>query len=1134
MSSDRMHTFSLRLLLFAVLISLFPLTSQAQQNKFIVQSLTTKDGLSQSSVVSLLQDRKGFMWVGTWDGLNRYDGYTFTHYKHSVVDANSLWENMIHTLYEDPAGNLWIGTAGGLNVLNQNTEQLCRIELPYSDIPPAVHGISQSTDGTIWVGTTQGLFKGSLIDANNNVEEISIKKVNGLGDVHIVRLIGLDDESILIGTFDEGIARINIEDDQITRYKHDEFDDQSISSNEVNALFADENGIVWVGTNNGLNKFDVDRETFVQYNQIQNSELLVERVMSVSEDQFDNIWAGCYSGLYKLDKSSETFTNYFSGDRVVSICESKAGILWFGCWNSGIRYYFPDAKQFVHYHHQPNNPNSLSHNSVWCFVEDKKGRVWVGTNRGVNVLDRETGTFTTTFDAPDHPNLKAGSRTLGVWEDLDRDIWLATENGLYELNIETDTFSVYRHDPDDPDSFRDNKVRRVAVDGNNDVWATTKSGLHRVDQETGSVTFYFHDPGDDNSLAGSVIEEVFPDNQGKLWIVLESLALDCYDEAIDGFVHYKIDLDKSLNIALQGITQGKDGLLWIGSNRGFIKFDPETGETRLYSEDDGLSNNYVYGVLEDNYGFIWSTTNYGLCRFDPETETFKNFFSSDGLQDNEFNGGAAYTSPSGELFVGGVNGFNIFDPSQIKDNPYIPPVVIKDFKVLNRSVRAGERTDGRTLLTNAISETEDIELSYKDRVFSFEFVALNYIGSEKNQYAYFMEGFDEDWNYTNSNGGVSYTNLSPGSYTFRVKASNNDGVWNEEGTSVRVKIVPAFYATWWFRLIGLLLVVSVIGFTFILRAKSHRKVQDELERRVHERTDALVEANNEIRRFAGIFNDKSLSLAATSDNFSMNNGVIFSQVSSIAAAVEEMASTIHKMNEISEQNRELASTGISRTQEGSQELNEVVDDNRKMIGDIQDFTKEDIQNLEKENDEIVSIVQVIEDIADQTNLLALNAAIEAARAGEQGRGFAVVADEVRKLAERTTASTKEISSKVNTIRDHTQHVVKGMSEKVQHLVDMADRILNTGTKIKNSSADMQNISDGVINIATAIEQQSAAADDISINLNTVHQNLEGNNNLVGQLNGMAQELKGLSTKLNVLIEENDSVEVAELEEPVAV
>jgi signal transduction histidine kinase/streptogramin lyase len=432
---------------------------------------------------------------------------------------------------------------------------------------------------------------------------------------------------------------------------------------------------------------------------------------------------------------------------------------------------------------------------------------------------------------------------LDIYEDQAGLLWIGTyDNGLNSFDPETERFTRYQEDPNDPSSFKGLTVTEIYQDSQGILWiGSLGGGLNKYDQERGSFTHFQTDPNDPESINSNSIFSIYEDQQGLLWIGTLGDGLIKFDRENEKFTHVQSDSKDSSSLSnnfVVSIFQDREGILWFGTAGGLNKFDPQKGTFTQYREKDGLSNDWVYGILEDEQGNLWLSTNNGLSKFNSHTETFKNFDVSDGLQSNEFNGLSYHKSNSGEMFFGGINGFNVFFPNQIMENPTIPPIVLTSL------AQDGEQVD----LGIAVDSVTEATLKWPDNSFEFEFAALSFAHPEKNQYAYYLEGFEETWNEVGTRRYGQYTRLPGGNYTLRVKGSNNDGIWNEVGTAVEITIVPPFWDTWWFRGVVFLAVLGTIFGGYRLRVRSLEARSRELESRFEQRTAELLETQDALRQ----------------------------------------------------------------------------------------------------------------------------------------------------------------------------------------------------------------------------------------------------------------------------------------------
>jgi ligand-binding sensor domain-containing protein/DNA-binding CsgD family transcriptional regulator len=601
--------------------------------------------------------------------------------------------------------------------------------------------------------------------------------------------------NLWVGTI-EGLDRFDRKTKRFIHYKHHYEDASSLSNNKINTIFEDSQGRLWIGTDGGgLNLLkSLSEKTFVSYHHQPNNSYSLghNKILSIMEDNTGCIWIGTFgSGVNRIDPLKQQFNYYYfdsndSNSQVFSLCEDKDGILWIGTYGSGLKAYNPDTGNFTSYQYNSGDSQSLSSNDVIAIYEDKGGVLWICTwGGGINRFNRDTGTFTR-YTYLEASNKGPGSNyILCICEDQEDNLWIGTWGGGLNLFLpEKNEFVYYKNDPRNPQSLRGIEATFIHPDSGQEefLWVGTySSGLERFNRNSGNFKHYPHVPGNSNSLSHNWVLSIY-------------------------------------------IAPNNPDILWIGTfGGGLNKLNKKTNQWQLYTEDDGLCNNTIVGILEDKNRNLWLSTHKGLSRFDPEKEDFKNYYADDGLQHNEFNHGAFYKARGGRFYFGGINGVSAFFPEEIIKNLYKPPVVITEFKVLNRE---------NFQLKKSILETKEITLSWKD-VFSIEFAALNYTSPGKNRYAYKLEGLEDKWIQLNHKREIILSSLPPGKYVLRVKGSNNDGIWNEEGTSIKIIITPPFYSTWWFRVIVFLLVIFIVYYWHQSRMKRltlQLKTEGEMER----------------------------------------------------------------------------------------------------------------------------------------------------------------------------------------------------------------------------------------------------------------------------------------------------------------
>ena len=840
----------------------------SQSSNIAYKHLSVEQGLSYGFVSCILQDSKGFIWISTQDGLNKYDGYKFTIYRHNPEDLNSLSSHRIWTIHEDKSGEIWIGTlGGGLNKFDQDKEQFISYMHNPNDLNSLSHNsvisIFEDNSGNLWVGTVNGglnkfnpknkQFVRYMHDPDNS---------NSLSNNFVTSISGTNSNIIWIGTWGGGLNKFNPSTEQFTNYLHSPNNPNSLSSNIIFSILNDRSGVLWIGSwGGGLNRFNLHTEQFTSYqhNPKNPKSLSNNDVWYIYEDSPGLLWIGTGGGLNKLNLNQGEFIRYqhnsndpnsLSHNEIKGIFRDKSGVLWIGTNGGGLNKFGPGKERFTHYRHIPNNSNSLNNNNVWPIYEDKSGVLWIGTiGGGLNKFDRKTQQFTHYLNDCDDSNSLSHNSVMSIFEDRTGILWIGTVNGgLNKFDHENMNFTHYVNDFKNPNSLSHNFVTEIYEDNSNTLWiGTWGGGLNKLDRSKEEFTHYKYDPNNSLSLADNIIWSIYEDRLGMLWIGTETGGLNKLDRGKEEFKHYKQDTNNPHSLSsntVYSIYEDNSGNLWIGTSSGLNILDRKTEQFTHYTVKDGLPNNMINGILEDKNGNLWLSTNKGLSRFNPKTKIFRNYNALDGLQSDEFHFHANFKAKNGEMFFGGINGFNGFYPDSIKDNPHVPPVVLTDFQIFNKSIRPGAKSP----LKKSILVTDKIVLSSDQSVFSFEFAALDYREPTKNKYAYQMEGVDPEWVFTDaSRRFATYTNLDPGKYIFRVKGSNNDGIWNEEGTSLRIMVTPPWWRTNWAYVLYLVVFGSLVFMIWQFQM-NRLKIKHELELE-HVHAEKLEEVDRMKSRF---------------------------------------------------------------------------------------------------------------------------------------------------------------------------------------------------------------------------------------------------------------------------------------------
>lgn len=814
------------------------------------EHISLEQGLSQSVINVIFQDSKGFLWIGTEDGLNRYDGYSFTVYKPEAENENSISNRWITSIVEDKDGFIWIGTRqGGLNRFDPRSG----LFTVYKHNPTDEDSLSNnrintlyiSQNNTLWVGTESDLDRFNRVsqnfdhylvdeaglenpittlfqDSNNylwiglrdnglyqlNEDTNSIKAftknadINSLSDNNITSIAEDNEQNLWIAT-QNGLNRFKPNTQTFVRYNHRPDIPDSLSSNMVNHLHVDHNNVLWIATNNGLDIFNAQLNQFIHYRHEPENPGSVSNnlVLSIFEDRGNVMWIGTNGGgLNKYNRKQDEFAYYrgdlsnpnsLSGNLISAIFVEPNSTVWIGTLDSGLNRFSPATGDFKQFHNNPLDPASLSSDQIYSILVDRHGNLWVGTANALDLFDPATS-ISRRFE-PQGENSLSGLPIYAIYEDRRGNLWLGTSEGLNLFDPIEETFTHYTYNSQDPTSLSDSHVVAIKEDLQGNLWVgTMDGGLNRLNVNTGEFTRYNNRRGDPKSLG---------------------------------------------NDSILSIYESKNGTLWIGTaGGGLSRYDIKTDSFTSFTEKDGLPNNVINGILEDRENNLWISTNYGLSRFNPFTNEFRNYTVSDGLQSNEFNSNAHAITIHGEMYFGGINGINFFDPLAISIDTYIPSIVLTSLT-----------QNGTPIPTKVqVEALEEFTLQWPNNSFEFEFAALSYSQPNKNQYAYKLENFDSSWNNLGTKHNSLYTNLPGGTYTLQLRGSNSDGVWNEVGRSIQITVIPPIWETWWFRSVSIIAFGAMIAAGYRWRVKSIENRNRQLENLVQRRTSDLEKRTRDI------------------------------------------------------------------------------------------------------------------------------------------------------------------------------------------------------------------------------------------------------------------------------------------------
>lgn len=1175
---------------------------------------TVDEGLTHNNIIDLIQDKNGFIWISTEDGLNVFDGYEFRSFRKDDTDSTSISDNRSTCIVEDADGNIWVGAANGLNRYNQQTKSFTiyrsNDEKPESLPTSIVNGLLLDSRGELWVAT-EGAISVYQSETDDFVNHLAQRGKEAAFQGGAVSQMSQDQQGRIWIATDYGLGMTPNFGESFQHYLNTSeiVPGKGISSNDVRSVFVDQKGRLWLGyLDSGLDIIDLKTGTIKHFEHDLNdrtslSNNYVKRTYETKEGQ---IWIATDNGLNLFNESANSFSVFendpndeysLGSDIMNSVLVDEQNNLWVATRLGGLSMASLEGSKFKTYKNRPGDPTSLSSNYTAGFAESSNGDLAVATDGGgVNFYHEETNSFTSIQHRDNNPGTIASNKVLALQYDRNY-LWIGMWNGgLDRLNLITGDIRHFRKTGNREDLISDH-IFQLFKDRDGNLWiGTWGNGLAKLDPKTETFISLFNDWDDKYDIHIETVNKIDQDQEGNLWIASEFDGLVKYNHQKEEARHYptKDANDQEVKDYLFGLLVDSKNRIWVGTAAsGLGLLDPSTGNFKYYTRKDGLPNDGVTGILEDANGNLWLSTNYGLCRFDPENLTFKNFDKRDGLQGNQFMPRNSLKLRSGELLFGGNNGFNRFSPQQIKENKILPDVYITDFKLFNKDVNIGPDE----ILSQSIQFSDEIVLNHDQNFFSFDYVAINYRDSEKNQYRYMLEGLDDDWIDAGTERRVSYTSVQHGDYLFKVMASNNDGLWNPDPKTIKITILPPYWETWWFRSLVVILVSALGIWLYRRRLKQLKLDKLMLQEKVEAATQQVVEQNqklkeesellqeaiketnyvvhqavesgdfqaridvsnktgywkelgdsintlfdtivkplhtiNEIvnhvskgdltKRFSEDARGEILELATnlnsaldnlsnllfnvststsristftqemltSSEEMNLSTGEIATAVGQISQGARDQLTRIDESSELiegilntsksvghqAESINDVAKKGVAKSENG-RKIIEDVDEGMKDILSFSEKTDESIRDLTKKSQDISRVLGIIKEIASQTNLLALNAAIEAAQAGDAGRGFSVVAQEIRKLAVGSKQSVGEIESIISEVQTGTRstaHLVEAMSKNIKTCKEAATSSLTTFESITEFYDESLKKSEQIV---SSTKRQTEDVDDV--------------------------------------------------------
>ncbi len=844
-------------LFFSLVLSSLELVRAEKISDLRFFNFSIKDGLSENNVECLLQDSLGLIWIGTRDGLNSFDGYSFTKYKY-LAGPGSLKKSYISCLYLDATGNIWIGTLSeGISVYNY--KQMKFLDLPESDkysvdfSELSIYDIKGDQQGNIWIASQEGLFKYSL--TQERVTDGFFCGKNKASKKQIIRCLCFDNNNVLwIGTENEGLKICNSIDNTFIDLKRNPADKNSLSDEGIKSLYFEDDSILWIGTmNRGLNRLNTsnlrNQRIDISDEGIANNSIKINKIL---RDSKGKLWLCTENfGLKRYNDQDQSVSTYLkqeflphgiSSNSISDIIEDNTGLLWIATHFSGLDMFYSRSLGFSLFQHIPNDKLSLGNNNIRTFCEDAAHNIWIGTDGGgIDIFDSGFKKIRSlhTGNAPFRFNSNVA---MSIVTDRRGNIWIATwGDGLIRFNTQTGRYKQYINTPGKNNSISSNYLVNLFCDKENNLWISCFSeGLVLFNEENQEFTRMNNDIASGNSSEVYYITEIFKDTKKNLWLATGGNGLIVNKGNFSYAIRHKKDDPSSLSSNFVfSIFEDSKHRIWIGTREKLNLFDSKSNKFLHFGVKEGFANESIYDIQEDKGGFLWLSTNTGLIRFHPETKQVHNFDSRYQIQENQFNANAGLKLENGKILFGGIEGFNVFNPEMVTLIKSEPSVVFQNLLLYNEVQLPGKE---RSPIKENINFTEKIILTHQQGAFTIEYVGLNFLSSDKTEYAYILEGFSDDWNFVGNKRSASFTNLRPGTYVFKAKARDENQQWGQKFATLTIVQKPPYWKTQ----VAFIVYFIIILLTYLIFR--HYVVKSEKEKNAHQFERYKVKKREELDR----------------------------------------------------------------------------------------------------------------------------------------------------------------------------------------------------------------------------------------------------------------------------------------------
>lgn len=876
-----------------------------QKPALIFENYSTKDGLSHSKIVDIVQDLDGFIWLATYGGLNRFDGYDFKVYNSDDNDPQSIRSGFIHNILCDSKNNIWACTDHGFELLNRDADNFIHVPILFED---SLRYDYEAFHIAEFKNTIYGSYSNSLLkynEAERAFEEImTLKSYSDNITFECWAMHPDDNGGIWIGGhglnyYNPGYSSEVIQKilNQVKKLKP-----------RIRDISIDKLGNLWICSFFGIHVFNLETGSFkeVFLNGL-NKDIYAS---SILVDNMDRLWMGSIGGLFLYDFLTQKFECYkpvdndnfsISSSDIYTLYQDKQHNLWVGHSDKGIDFVRSEKlTRFRYLRFIPGDSNSLGQGVVSTIFQASDKNIWIGINgTGVNRYNPSTGEILNFTYSKNYPRGIKTDGIIGIAEDTDGSIWMGTwGRGLFRYDIKSNSFFNYKASEQITEYPGSDNIFGIVLHGKDSLFmATHGAGLLILNKKTGIFSCLMPEVENDNSVISANLVSIMKDTKGKLWMSSYNGA-SSYDINNNKFNHYRADENSPTSLSnniVWFMYEDSEGDFWLGTNDGLNALNEDRQTFKVYRESNGLPNNVVRGLVEDKLGKIWIATNNGISCFNKSDSTFTNYSTDDGLLDNSFGFYSTIQDRNGNLYFGGPNGITFFNPQQLVKNNYIPPVYITDLQISYRPVEIGVQGSP---LTKDIIVTKELTFTHKQSTITFQFAALNYVNSFKNMYRYMLKGYDNEWNYLGDKRDITFTNLNPGRYTLSVKASNNDGIWNETPTEISLIIKPPWWKTWVFK-IGMFVIIAVLVFTFFaVRIRLLNKQKHLLEVKVHERTQELSIANEQVNEINTLLEERQQQVEEQAEELRVSNDSLYETNTLLKDRQKEIEQQAERLDEL--------------------------------------------------------------------------------------------------------------------------------------------------------------------------------------------------------------------------------------------